>query len=145
MRQKYIDMSMGIGRVLEETVPWIVSEGKHEWNRPRALKVPDVTNPGNTENNSTWKARRGADSSYAWRDALRLLTNYFFGEGSKQCSWLGVHQEGNDGAKIVTSQEVRDFCYRKGFRELKQDAEDQKKTYPSIASFARIRPAPRIG
>ena len=75
--KKYIGMSMGIGRVIEETVPWIVSEGKNEWNRPGALKMPDVTNSGNTENNNTWKKRRGADSSYAWRDARRLITNYF--------------------------------------------------------------------
>ena len=134
--KKYIGMSMGIGRVIEETVPWIVSEGKNEWNRPGALKMPDVTNSGNTENNNTWKKRRGADSSYAWRDARRLITNYFDDAGKRQGRWLGVHQEGKDGVKVVASQEVRDFCYRKGFRELKQDADETE--HPTLALQALL-------
>ena len=123
--QKYIGLVMSIGNVLQESIPWLVEEGITEWNRPGPLLVADVTNAGKTENNNPWLSRRGADSTHAWADARRLLNKYFGGKGTTTEHWKGVHTEGKNGVICVASQEVRDFCARKAFRELLQTSDER--------------------
>ena len=45
--------------------------------------------------------------------------------------WKGVRTEGNNGVICIATQEVRDFCARKAFREVVQKADE--KNFPGLA------------